>query len=179
MEIIGDLATALGITLAFDISADPVARFIEQLAQKFAIKVNDTTWEQLKNSLSAGIEAGEGIEKLSERVETVMGDRIRSAPEVIARTEVLKAANGAALEAYKQSGVVKKKTWLAALDKRTRESHIEAHQRYQDDPIPLDEDFEVGNGHGPAPQQIGLPEEDIECRCTTQPVIDEHKDKEE
>jgi uncharacterized protein with gpF-like domain len=101
-----------------------------------------------------------------------MGDRIASTPEVIARTEVNTASNAATLLAYKQSGVVSKKTWLAALDGRERDSHRAAHLQYQRDPIGLDEDFMVGSGRGPSPGQIGLPEEDIQCRCTTQPVVD-------
>jgi len=35
-----------------------------------------------------------------------------------------------ALEAYKQSGVVQEKEWLAALDERTRDTHIEANGRW-------------------------------------------------
>ena len=125
----------------------------------------------LKKSLAEGIDAGEGIDKLAKRVEAVMEDRIRSSAEVIARTETITASNGGKLLSYKQSGVVKGKSWLAALDARTRESHIEAHRRYMDNPIGLDEDFEVGLGAGPAPGQIGLPEEDIQCRCTILPEV--------
>jgi len=51
--------------------------------------------------------------------------------------------------------VVKGKVWLAALDDRTRETHVQAHGQER----ALDEDFEVGAGSGPAPGQIGLPEE--------------------
>lgn len=177
-ELVKDVGTQvlrddLGLRLAFDIKLPEVVRFIERRAQRFAVEVNETTWNKLKKSLSEGIDAGEGIDTLSERVTTVMQDRIRSTPEVIARTEVIGASNGGSLLAYKQSGVVQKKTWLAALDERTRESHLAAHAMYQKNPIGLDEEFRVGNGAGIAPGQIGLPEEDIQCRCTMQPVIEE------
>jgi uncharacterized protein with gpF-like domain len=98
-----------------------------------------------------------------------MGERIASTPETIARTEVIGAANGAVLEAWEQSGVVEGKSWLAALDDRTRESHIAAHGQT----VPLDEDFQVGVGSGPAPGQIGEAEEDISCRCTITAVVSE------
>ena len=91
-----------------------------------------------------------------------MADRIRSSKEVIARTEAIRAQNGGTLEAWKQSGVVESKTWLAALDERTRETHIEAHGQT----VPINADFIVGAGQGPAPGQIGIAEEDIQCRCT-------------
>jgi hypothetical protein len=49
--------------------------------------------------------------------------------------------------------------WISALDDRTRESHISAHGQI----VGLDEDFHVGDGDGPHPGGIGLPEEDIQC----------------
>lgn len=161
----------LKIKSSFDVKQPAVVRYIEQMAQRFAVEVNQTTWEMLKKKLAEGIDTGEGIDKLKERVEDVMKDRIRSSSEVIARTEVHTASMGAKLQAYKQSGYVKGKTWLAALDERTRDSHVDAHRRYQKDPIGLDEDFEVGGGSGPAPGQIGLPEEDIQCRCVMMSVF--------
>jgi HK97 family phage portal protein len=160
----------LKIKSSFDIKQPEVVRFIEQQAQRFAVEVNQTTWDALKKALAEGMDAGEGIDKLKARVEEVMGDRIRSSSETIARTEVSSASNGGKLLAYKQKGVVTRKGWLAALDERTRDSHVAAHREYQDG-IDLDDDFEVGAGSGPAPGQIGLAEEDINCRCTVFPII--------
>jgi uncharacterized protein with gpF-like domain len=164
---------------SFDVRAPAVKRFMEQRAQRFAQEVNETTWNLLRESLAKGLDDGEGLQKLMERVETAMGDRIRSSSETIARTEAIGAMNGGKVEAWKQAeaaGVGVRKTWLAELDDRTRESHVEAHQRYQDGPIGLDEDFQVGSGAGPAPGQLGDPGEDINCRCTMQPVVEENGD---
>jgi HK97 family phage portal protein len=160
----------LKIQSSFDIKQPEVVRFIEQQAQRFAVEVNQTTWNALKKALAEGIDAGEGIDKLKQRVEEIMGDRIRSSAETIARTEVVTASNGGKLLAYKQKGVVTRKGWLAALDERTRDSHVAAHRKYQEG-IDLDDDFEVGAGSGPAPGQIGLAEEDINCRCTVFPIV--------
>lgn len=160
----------LKIQSSFDIKQPEVVRFIEQQAQRFAVEVNQTTWDALKKALAEGMDTGEGIDKLKERVEEVMGDRIRSSSETIARTEVNTASNGGKLLAYKQKGVVTRKGWLAALDERTRDSHVAAHRKYQEG-IGMDEDFEVGAGSGPAPGQIGLAEEDINCRCTVFPIV--------
>lgn len=159
---------ALAVETTFDDSAASVIRFIERRAQRFAKEVNETTWEALKTSLSEGVQAGEGIPQLAERVEQVMGDRIESSSETIARTEVIGASNGGTVEAWDQSGVVAGKEWVAALDERTRETHVEAHGQI----VGLDEDFQVGNGSGPCPGSIGLPEEDINCRCTVSAVLD-------
>jgi HK97 family phage portal protein len=166
--------------MAFDVKAPAVRRFMEQRAQRFAQEVNETTWNLLRDSLSEGLGAGEGLQEMMLRVERVMGERIRSSSETIARTEAIGAMNGGKVEAWKQAeaqldGMRVRKAWLAELDDRTRESHVEAHQRYQGQPIGMDEDFEVGGGAGPAPGQLGEPEEDINCRCTVQPVVEEEE----
>lgn len=157
----------LNIPGAISMANPAIIRFIEQRAQRFAELVNETTWERLRASLAQGVDAGEGIPALAARVKAVMGDRIRSTPETIARTEVIGASNGGILEAWRQSGVVAGKVWLAALDERTRETHAAAHGQE----VGLEEEFEVGSGNGPAPGQIGLAEEDCNCRCTMTAVI--------
>lgn len=166
-----DALDDLGLTMPFVVNAPEVIRFIERRAQRFAIQVNETTWSLLRSSLSEGIQAGETIPQLEQRVEEIMAERIRSTPETIARTEVIGAMNGGTLEAWRQSGVVRQKTWVAALDARTRDSHVQAHGQT----VGLDEDFIVGNGRGPAPGQIGLPEEDINCRCTMVAVVEQEE----
>jgi HK97 family phage portal protein len=167
-EIIQDAGTNaladISIEMDFDVDEPRVVRFLRARAQRFAKRVNETTWNDLKQSLSAGIDAGENISDLEKRVESVMGNRIRSSGETIARTEVIGAANGGTLEAWKQSEVVEEKVWLAALDDRTRDSHVDAHGQT----VKLEDNFEVGDGSGPAPGQIGIAEEDINCRCSMQ-----------
>ncbi len=159
----GDAALEeIGLAAAFNVGATAAARFIEQRVQRFATEVNATTWDMLKESLSAGLEGGEGLPKLIDRVEAVMGDRIASSGETIARTETIGALNGGKLEAWRQSEVVVGKTWLASLDDRTRETHAAAHGQT----VKLDEDFDVGGCSGQAPGQTGCAEEDIDCRCT-------------
>ena len=72
-----------------------------------------------------------------------------------------------------RAGLWPEKKWLAALDARTRESHLAAHKKYQAEPIGLKENFVVGSGRGPAPGQLGVAQEDINCRCVIQPVVEE------
>lgn len=163
-EALDDLA----LTLTFNVAEPAVMRFLERRAQRFAQRVNDTTWMALKASLDEGIKAGENIPQLEERVQSVMADRIKSTPETIARTEVIGAMNGGTLEAWRQSDVVRTKSWLAALDERTRETHVLAHGQT----VALDEDFVVGTGRGPAPGQMGVAEEDINCRCSMKAGIE-------
>jgi hypothetical protein len=150
------------IEMDFDVSNPLVASFLDGRAQRFAQRVSETTWDQLRASLNEGLGAGENISQLEQRVLDVMQGRIASTPETIARTEVIGTMNGGTLEAWEQSRAVRGKTWVSTLDPRTRETHAQANGQT----VGLDEDFVVGSGRGPAPGQMGSAEEDINCRCT-------------
>ena len=162
-----DLRDAMEVAIEFNLSAPAVIRFLEERAQRFAVQVNETTWQALKASLSDGIQAGETIEGLAQRVEQIMTER-RSSSETIARTEVIGALNGGSLEGWRQSGVVVGKSWLAALDDLVRDTHRAAHGQV----VGIDDNFSVGDGHGPHPGAIGIAAEDINCRCSMVPVLD-------
>ena len=132
--------------------------------------INRVTHDQLEKTIRAGFEAGESMPKIAARVRKVFdhADKVRSLR--IAQTEVQGAVNFGSLEGYRQSGVVEGKEWAAGPD--ARETHLEAERTYSGDgAIPLHEDFQVGMGRGPAPGNIGLAEEDINCRCAILPVV--------
>lgn len=158
----------LGIKLAFDIDQPAVARFIERRVQRFAVQVNDTTWDTLKKSLGDGFDNGEGVDQLMARIDQIMGDRIQSSSETIARTESLGANSGADLEVYRQSGVVTGKTWISAFALRTREDHSNAHGQT----VGIDEQFDIGGTMTDGPGLSGVAEVDINCLCTTIPEVD-------
>ena len=74
--------------------------------------------------------------------------------------------NEAAIETYRQSGVVERKIWLAALDDRTRDAHREAHRQV----VELEAAFLVGGESISHPGE-GSPENAINCRCTVAPIV--------
>ena len=159
----------LNLTGTFDVSDPRIVQFIEARAQRFAQAVNETTWTALKTSLVEGLGDGEDIPSLAARVLSVMGDRIRSAPETIARTEVISSYNAGIWEAWRQSSVVVKKRWLATLDERVRDAHREAHGQT----VGLNDPFDVGGEHLQYPGDgAGSPENIIQCRCTMTGVVD-------
>lgn len=171
-EVVQDIGTdalvSMGLSIAFDVKQPHVMRAIERQAQQFAQRINDTTWDALRTSLSEGINNGESIDALAARVEDVMGDRIRSSGEVIARTEVNRASSTGDIESWRQTGVVAGKRWNAALDDRTRATHVEAHGQQ----VRLDDDFSVGSATGPGPGLMGVAKEDVQCRCYLTPILD-------
>ncbi len=160
-------ADELGLTFAFDVHDPRVIEAMERQLQRFAEEVNDTTWNHLRDSLAEGIADGETIDQLAERVGEVMDGRIRSSKETIARTEVTAASTNGTIESWRQSGVVDKKAWLAAMDDRTRETHTHAHGQV----VGLDEDFSVGAATGPGPGMMSSAAESANCRCSLIPVI--------
>ena len=158
----------LGIAFTFDVSDPKVIRAMERQLQRFAEEVNATTWDALRTSLAEGIAEGEGIGQLAERVDSVMVDRIRSSKEAIARTEVTASSTIGTQESWRQSGVVKGKEWIAALDSRTRETHINAHGQI----VGIDDDFSVGGATGSGPGMMSSAAESVNCRCSIAPVLD-------
>lgn len=171
----------LDIVAAFNVANPRAVAFIEARAQRFAKEVNKTTWEDLRAVLADDIKAGKPLTEIQADIKAVFERWSAVDPnapdkltrlEMIARTETVGALNGGTLEGYKQSGLPVKKAWLAELDQRTRDTHVQAHNDYQSTPIPVDDDFIVGAGAGQAPGQIGLAEEDINCRCTIQAVVE-------
>jgi len=83
--------------MSFNVTKPAVAKFIAGRAQRFAEEVNQTTWDRLKEALGEGMDAGESIPDLMKARRGGHGDRIRSTPENIARTEVIGASNGGTL----------------------------------------------------------------------------------
>ena len=166
----------LDIGISFDISNPRAVAYLKTNGLKKAILVTGTVKDKIREQLTIGIKEGESIANLIKRIdENVYAGYSNLTDyelERIARTEVIGASNEGSLEAFKQSGVVSKKGWLAAIDDRTRESHIEADKRYADG-IPIDDDFEVGGDSGPCPGQMGSPENDINCRCTLYPITED------
>lgn len=151
-----------GVGIAFDLDDPRAVKFIQQRAQRFAQQIDQTTYTRLQAELSAAMEAGESIPQMAARVQSVMGDRIRSSAETIARTEIISASNFSTVEGWRQSGVVSTKTWLATLDDRVRDWHREAHGQT----VGLDEPFIVDGEELMYPGDAnGSAENVINCRC--------------
>lgn len=150
----------VGAAVDFNLLDPRVIKALRQLSQRFAKRVNETTWRALKAALEAGIRAGEGADKLAARVEGVMTLRVNQSSGAIARTEVQAANSAGALAGWTQAGV-EQKTWIATFDDRVRDTHAEAHGQT----VGLDEDFTVGTATGPGPGQMDEAGETINCRC--------------
>lgn len=148
----------------WDPNAPEAIRELRRQTQRFAEEVNDTTWRLLRGSLVVGLRDGETPRDLARRVQSVMGGRIKSSAELIARTEVHQAVQRGSLRAAQSMSIADSltKEWVSGGDDRVRESHRDAHGQT----VALDDDFDVGGATGPMPGNLGAAEEDINCRCT-------------
>jgi len=158
VKINGQAAMAeLGVEIAFDITNPKVIKWIKDRCGLLIKSISDTTLEKLRKTLAEGVANGESIPNLASRISGVYDEAKGSRAVKIARTETINASNSGALEAYKQSGVVEKKEWLATMDDRVRDEHAAMNGEVVD----IDKPFSNGEMY-PG---------DVNCRCTVLPVI--------
>lgn len=142
----------------------------EALLRRRQIKLKDinrTLRRQLAESLGDGVNAGESLEQLSERVRKITG-AAHGRAATIARTEVGASVEESRSEGRRQAGVPMK-SWLWSRKETGREIHAATERATLDNPLPNDEDFTLAGTSitCPHPRATGLPEHDINCGCTT------------
>lgn len=114
-----------------------------------------------------GIEARAGVWK--KIPDPVKGIAARAETDL--RTEMGRAFNLATFSQQQEAaaripGLTK--SWTATGDVRTRPTHLRAHMKYKNRPIPIRDKFQVGSARLRYPlDPAGPPEETINCRCRT------------
>lgn len=158
----------IGAGGSFNMLNPYTTQYMNRYAGKKIKGINNTTRNMIESTLTEGIKAGEGIPELSRRITSefnIIGSR---RAQTIARTEVVGASNAATYSAHKQSGIVKKRQWVATADNRTRDLHSALNMKI----VKINERFRIGGYSTLAPGNFNKPEMDINCRCTTIAVID-------
>jgi len=180
-KIYFEKATALGIrqglTESAALSAEELAERADQIKRigwlqgKQAIsthkvtQVNKTTKKLLERSLTEGLEKGEGLGELTERVKKTTGKSLGRSKS-IARTQTAGAVSGGRQAGMSAAGV-KKKSWLDSGDTEVRSSHRDAAVRYADG-IAVNEPFVIGGAFLMYPADPAGPAgEVINCRCVS------------
>ncbi len=125
------------------------------------LKDKGNIYRELKSQLTRALMKGESIKEIATRIAKVtnknMNDSLR-----IAQTETTRIENLGRLDSFKyaeKQGLKLKKSWLATMDKRTRESH----QKINQEEVDLDKTFSNGLMYPGDPN--GRAEEVIRCRC--------------
>ncbi|WP_435111309.1 phage minor head protein [Nocardiopsis synnemataformans] len=173
---------APAIAAAFGLAFDTAARadlhqfhryqqtFMDQVFDRLSASLwPDTAFEAVRGDLAEGLDAGESIPQLRERVGAALGvDRFGYLAERIARTEAHTATEGGSWSAHMAwadlSGEELYQLWDSTRDGRTRLTHQLAHNQI----VPLGGRFLVGGASLAYPgDPTGLPQEVINCRCST------------
>jgi phage portal protein BeeE len=125
--------------------------------------INKVTQRLVANQLKTGLDAGEGLNDLTNRVRDVLGGN-RARALRIARTQTAGAVGSGRHTGMKSAGV-ELKTWLTAGDEEVRSAHKTAGEKYTDG-ITLDLPFIVANEPLMYPgDPSGSAGNIINCRC--------------
>lgn len=93
-------------------------KFIQKMTFDNIKGVSDDFKNKIKQELRRAIIDGHGVGRVIESIKGVF-DVAETRVAAIVRTELNRSANQGSLQSMKNSGIVKTKTWLAALDDRT------------------------------------------------------------
>ncbi len=171
-----DRATLLAAVFEIPQVSNPLAETFLAEAQNRLTAIGDVVWYTARGEMLIGMQLGEGVAELRERVKASANVSSKRA-EVIARTEVNSAMNNGAYEQMKALDVTTVKEWIATNDSRTRESHEEV----DGEEIAGDAKFMVGGYAMDHPHDLNAPpSETINCRCTLAwEIVDDEDDYED
>jgi HK97 family phage portal protein len=164
---------------------------------KFARAINMTTHEGIHAVIRDGLEQGYGTDKIGNKLNLLFDQYMTGGTspedwafmkermpayrvEMIARTETHGAMSAANNTFFKRTGATMREWWATA-DDRTRDSHLQAWNRYSEGgtpgPIPFDENFIVGGASMRYPGDKSAPlGEFINCRCVEIPYYPDLED---
>ncbi|NLH62501.1 MAG: phage portal protein, partial [Ignavibacteriales bacterium] len=163
MQQAGDaVVEEYGLAISFNVMTPKIQEWLKWKLENSASEIIKATQKDLYDALIMGINEGEGIPKLANRLKTLFEETYKNRCKTITRTEVISANNKASVEAAKDGGM-KYKIWLTAIDEKTREWHAEADNQK----VSINESFIVMGEELDYPgDPKGSPENIINCRCT-------------
>jgi hypothetical protein len=147
--------------------SDPrILRAIASESVVISTRVDGTTRRILRNQLSEGLANGETLRELTDRVQSVMGNR-RDAAWSTAANSIGQSLSISRNEAQRDSGATHKGWVYSRGSGHRRPAHIEAERVYLASPIPFDEPFMI-NGQAlmfPRDFASGAVDECVNCQC--------------
>lgn len=164
----------LGVGVSFDILNPLVVEHLREFStERITGLVNETTRGRLKDQLIEGVRAGESIDDLAKRIESVFGAAKGARSRVIARTEVLGSSGFGTQHGFEISGVVDFRQWITTPDASDFDGNRPHFQGELEGQVQrLNQPFQVDGFTAMHPGDFGVPFHDISCRCTLVAVID-------
>ncbi len=153
-------------TVAAMTSNPQLAAAVRSEAIIVSSKVDAATRTILRNQIARGMEAGENIRTITDRVQNVMANR-RSAAATVARNAVGQTLSRARNAGQVAAGMTHK-TWLHSRGVgERREAHVAAESQYRANPIPMESPFVINDVslQYPRDASAGAPQETVNCQC--------------
>lgn len=141
------------LTVKFDVSNPAAVKWATEHVAELADGISATTEQRIKDAVASALE-GDGIDAAYDLILDAVGNADRA--EMIARTEVMDAANEGLAQSWDQaveSSLLtgdEQKVWIAT------EGACDECEAVDGEEVPLDEDFSVGDDPPAHPN----------CRCT-------------
>jgi SPP1 gp7 family putative phage head morphogenesis protein len=159
------LTEELGLDDPWKVEDPEVARFLG--TRKNRIKdACQHTWEEVRDDLQEGIEAGESNDDLAKRVREKFNGISKTRAETIANTETA-AAYGHARQLGMEETGIEWKEWLTAGDDKVRAEHVRANEQKRR----VEETFDIGGEQLMHPgDPKGSAKNVINCRCVVIPI---------
>lgn len=130
----------------------------------------DKLAEEVAGALFYGVSNGKGYKEIAKRINELTEASYKQALR-IAITEGGRIQSETTQKGYEESekkGVSLEKEWLATLDSKTRTSH----QHLDGQRVGINEKFHSNGKTADGPRLFGDAGLDINCRCTTIPIVD-------
>lgn len=128
--------------------------------------INETTRQQLRDTLAEGLASGDNRLEMTERVKEVFGEATDWRAENIARTETLRSSNWAITQGMKLAGVTSR-DWLGINDGKEREAHVAMNGQSR----AIDHPFTAPGGFSAMfPGDFGDPSLDCQCFVGETPI---------
>ena len=136
--------------------------------KKFTGSMLQTQQDKMVDVIKQGLDDGLSIPNIRRNMEEALKELNLVQPERIVRTEVIRTSNEAAVDAWRESGVVEGKQWLTTEDGREDADCAELNGKIVWN---LGGDFYQKEGEF----ENGDPPLHPNCRCVVLPVIDRDK----
>lgn len=142
---------------------DFMRRFAVTNLSGLLIDINRTSVALIERLVASGLKEGLGIPDIARSIEQSVAAIFTNRAKLIARTEMVKATNTAAMQSSATSDFMYEKKWLPASDQRTRPDHL---AMLNSDWIPFNSKFSVGGVEMDRPGDPSAPASQVcNCRC--------------
>lgn len=159
-RIIGEYA--LGEQVSFEVVNQRALEWLNEHAAQLSGNLEEVNVHDLKTTLMEGIDGGEDMRKLRDRVNEIFDTYDRERAERIARTETIRAQEEGNQEVYKEAGF-ERKVWFA------NPGACEECEALNDVDVGIDESY----GQDVFGEEMMAPPAHPFCRCTSAPWMEE------